>query len=459
MNFDDRQPGHPFGDDYRGHHNPTPQMQRAVRRQVGDLNRRLTDQSQRHRLIREMQRRCDGNHLLVRMSERRRDPAFSFLWATGEVLLHADWYDRDEIRRYLDGSGLVRVPPDCAALADRVVRVVRKESADRHADGRGHDTTPPKTPDELARGLRDLGAGAAPNYVVPLAPVGKGLDGPEPGTSPGDYATYPVPHGSGSVPIGVIDTGITPENRADGWLDNVPRGIDIDPLDVLPGGGDGRLDLQAGHGTFVAGAVQQVAPGADIRVYKAMDSDGRATDMQVACAMLRAVSDGCRILNLSFGCQTDDDVEPVAMAAAMDVIPSDVVIIAAAGNYGDTALVWPAAFPRVTSVAALTADLAPTTWSSRGTWVTMSTVGEGISSTYVPGQESPIIDPTPDTFGASAWAVWSGTSFAAPQVAGAVARMCMGDPAMTPAQAVQALAQAGVPVPEFGQAVAILPGL
>jgi hypothetical protein len=456
MNFDDAQPGHPFGDDYRGHHKPTPEMKRAVGRQVADLKRRLTDQSQRHRLIRELQRRCDGNHLLVRMSERPRDPDFAFLWATGEILVSAEWYDRDEIRRYVEERGLVRVPPDCAALAGRVVRLVRSDpTRPRHRPAGPDDDTP----DRLARDLRDLGADAAPNYIVPLAPVGKGLDGPEPGTTPGPFAGYPVPHGSGSVPVGIIDTGITPENRGDGWLALVPRGIDVDPLDVLPGGGDGRLDLQAGHGTFVAGALQQVAPGADIRVYKAMDSDGRATDMQVACAMLRAVSDGCRILNLSFGCQTDDDVEPVAMAAAIDAIPADVVMIAAAGNYGTTTKVWPAAFPRVTAVAGLTAGLTPADWSSRGDWVAMSTVGEGIGSTYVKGQESALVDPNPDTFGFNAWAIWSGTSFAAPQVAGAVARMCLEDPQLTPADAVQLLAQAGVPIPDFGQAVEILPGL
>jgi subtilisin family serine protease len=165
-------------------------------------------------------------------------------------------------------------------------------------------------------------------------------------------------------------------------------------------------------------------------VYRAIDSDGIGSEIEVADAMIRAVRDGAKIVNLSVGCQSQDDVPPIALQAALDVIAEiqqeegrEVIIVAAAGNFGDERPCWPAAFDQVVAVAAVDANLAPVAWSSRGSWVTCSTVGEGQRSTFVPGQEA-----TPDgqhlnQFGQDSWAVWSGTSFSAPQIAAQVARL------------------------------------
>jgi len=97
--------------------------------------------------------------------------------------------------------------------------------------------------------------------------------------------------------------------------------------------------------------------------------------------------------------------------------------------------------------------------SSRGFWVTCSTVGQGLRSTYVYGKESPLIDPgeteflPPDPF-----AVWSGTSFAAPQITGAIARLYQA-PGVTLRGALDELLQLAVPIPDFGRAVQILKGI
>jgi len=71
----------------------------------------------------------------------------------------------------------------------------------------------------------------------------------------------------------------------------------------------------------------------------------------------------------------------------------------------------------------------------------------------VPGQEA-----TPDgqhlnQFGQDSWAVWSGTSFSAPQIAGALARLHNGQPL---SQALDQLLATGQPVPDFGQALRVL---
>jgi Subtilase family len=71
--------------------------------------------------------------------------------------------------------------------------------------------------------------------------------------------------------------------------------------------------------------------------------------------------------------------------------------------------------------------LHPADWSSFGDWVTCSAVGVGIASTFVPGVEDES-NGTTQNFGPNAWAIWSGTSFSAPQIAGTVARLCQLNP-------------------------------
>ena len=180
-----------------------------------------------------------------------------------------------------------------------------------------------------------------------------------------------------------------------------------------------------------------------------MDSDGIGSDVTVACWMIQAVLDGNQIINLSLGCQTEDDFPPVAMRAALDSgsgrRAEDVLIVAAAGNYGDTRPCWPGAFRGVVSVAGLAPDMLPALWSSRGFWVTCSTIGQGLCSTFVDGTESPLItlSPVPPglphaavTFtGDPPWAYWSGTSFAAPQITGAVANLYPGPGSARPCAA------------------------
>jgi thermitase len=302
---------------------------------------------------------------------------------------------------------------------------------------------------------------AWPNYLSTLAAVSKGVGGPEPVAAP---PAAPPSTGNGSrVRVAVVDTGIPDQPRTDGWLTDVPRTADnVDELDVLPAGRDGLLDYQAGHGTFVAGVIQRVAPQAEIHMYRAADSDGFATDHDIAEAVLRAHDDGAQIINLSLGARTPDDQPPPATAAAVATVLGEsdnrTVFVAAAGNYGDQARVWPAALPGVEAVAGLTAYLTPTDWSSYGPKVRFSTVGEGIRSSYVTGIESPVFDPAPDEFGVDAWAFWSGTSFTAPQIAGAVARISY-ERGMEPRAAVDMLDEYGKPVEGFGKAMRILRGL
>ena len=78
-------------------------------------------------------------------------------------------------------------------------------------------------------------------------------------------------------------------------------------------------------------------------------------------------------------------------------------------------------------------------------------------STYVVGTESVAADSSPDTFGPDSWATWSGTSFAAPQIAGAVVQTMQANGSLTPKQALDSVLASAVPITDYGKAIIILP--
>ena len=452
-------PGHDAGDDLKA----------EVQRQVSELAQSRYEPAARHEMLRVLQaRRADGKPTpgIVQFDFLPVEIGFDIAFVRGELLITGRSYDgrggpaarpgRDRYAQgYLDALGLEAREVDCEELRGRVLRLT---------------SSPPLGPQELAdlaRTLRLRGFAASLAYLTPTAGIIK---------PPPSHAPHQPAHGTMArrsvqgkpVKVAIIDTGITAEKRTDGFLDTVPRPPrDIDPLHTFPlPAGDGYLDLEAGHGTYIAGLVQQVAPEADITVHRAVDSDGIASEVTVACEMIRAVKEGgAQILNLSLGCQTLDDTPPIAIAAALEIIGEweretgrEVLIVAAAGNYGDTRPCWPAAFRRVVSVGGLSPDLLPLPFSSHGFWVTCSTVGQGLTSTFVEGELSPLVSQAATVFGPDAWAVWSGTSFAAPQIAGALARLS-GDEGIPLREALRRLLAAGQDLPGFGRALQILPGI
>jgi hypothetical protein len=411
-------------------------------------------------------RRC-GDQARPQLEQRPRRDGTHSLVARGEVVLPGDEYEAGSVRHLLEGfnhhPGHGKRRPGA--------RVCLRNPA-----------AAPTDVDQVIDGCAAVKVAAWPNYLATMAAVGKGIGGPEPAPTPAPapdpdpVATQGASGPSAAAPAGpppatsaevdpiriaIIDTGIPEQTRTDGWLAIERTADNVDKLDALPAGPDGLLDYAAGHGAFVTGIVQRVAPRAEVRMYRAADTDGFATDHDIADAILRAHEDGAQIINLSLGIRTVDDTPPPATAEAVATVLGETgnatVIVASAGNYGDDAKVWPAALPGVEAVAGLTAYLTPAPWSSYGD-VRFSTVAEGIRSTYVTGVESPVFDPQPDDFGTDAWAIWSGTSFAAPQIAAAIARVAA-EEGIAPRDAADRLDEFGKPIAGYGKAVRILEGI
>jgi len=227
---------------------------------------------------------------------------------------------------------------------------------------------------------------------------------------------------------------VTPMSLTTGALPRINGHRDLPDVDIdlAPGmaaaPADHYLDPAAGHGTFVAGIIEQLAPGCTIKVRRVIRPLGDADEMVVAGAIHAVVDDVVAgtlgmplILSMSFGGQA---LKPPAYLreAVARAVAAGIPIIASAGNDGLCTPQYPAAFPGVIAVAALGPD-GPPPWTNYGDWVDACAPGTDLVSTFFDrfdGAFPTVNSYDPDRF--SGWARWSGTSFAAPVVVAAVAR-------------------------------------
>jgi subtilisin family serine protease/subtilase family serine protease len=233
---------------------------------------------------------------------------------------------------------------------------------------------------------------------------------------------WAISTGNAAVAVAVIDSGV--DYTHPDLAPNYAGGDDFVFLD-----GDPMDDH--GHGTHVAGTiaaaldnvtgspataegVSGVAPNARILAYKACRSDGTCDDFAIQQAIARAVADGARVINMSMG---ESEYSQSLNDAVQDAWNAGVVIVAGAGNDGTTAPFYPAAFDNVVAVAAFDEDHRRPSFSNYGSWVDISAPGNIIMSTYP--MAACASSSTPGDTGCYAWN--TGTSMAAPHVAGAAA--------------------------------------
>ncbi len=238
------------------------------------------------------------------------------------------------------------------------------------------------------------------------------------------------------VRVGVLDTRLYPNE----WLAGGYVAAASELLQV-PAARSSPLPASAGHATFIAGLILSRAPGAELVIRPVLNDQAIGKAWDVAKEMASFAGSGVDILNLSFGCYTDDGEPPLVLARAVSLLSAEILLVAAAGNNGDidelraqgkvsdaswtTGLtsktpVWPGAFDEVIAVGATDGDELAA-FSPRTPWVDLTAPGVGVESTYLTGQVKPASSPQGSPLTFSGFAYWDGTSFSAAAVSGAVA--------------------------------------
>jgi subtilisin family serine protease len=213
-----------------------------------------------------------------------------------------------------------------------------------------------------------------------------------------------------------------------------------------------------GHGTFVASlATGSVANGVGISGFggdakllaiQAIDADGYVTDVDEAAAIVYAVRHGAKIINLSVG---GSETSPIELRAIRWAFRHGVLIVAAAGNEHDQGnpIEYPAALLQPVgsrgrgglglSVGATSMDGTRAYFSNSGSYISLAAPGFNVFAAESADSDWPRAQLPWTSPGYYGWA--SGTSFAAPEVAGVAALVWGVNPRLTVRQVAQVLEQ------------------
>lgn len=333
-------------------------------------------------------------------------PNISFLGGPGRwvlfrparVVVTEEALDDRRVRAAVDEAGADRCDEPDAEVAKTLGLALLLAPEDRQV--------------ELVREINRIVPCAASldNVLLPGPQRIHGDDAPVPAGDPQDITG--AGDAGGGLKVLVLDTGFVPATAPSLGVQMASADAEIADEDQ-----DGRRDPAAGHGTHIAGIVARWAPGATIVSRRVLKSPvGDASDLEVAGALLN--HGGANIINCSFGAGTLDDQAPLVIAQALAALPAATVVVAAAGNSGLSRPDWPAAFERVIAVGAVGKPQGTSAWlqtdfSNHGAWVDMCAPGVAIVSTFLNRPQE----------GFNGFASWTGTSMAAPAVAGTIAAL------------------------------------
>ncbi len=260
-------------------------------------------------------------------------------------------------------------------------------------------------------------------------------------TGPVVRGKYPLRASGTAFKVAVLDTGLWPDhpdagNIVPGW-DCYSNDADVTPLDGPLSDYTLTQIATTSHGTDVAGLVGATVgngigsfgSGYDTQVvvYKVSGMDAKGLllipDSVIITAIERAADEGCKVINMSFAGSDDS-------SAVRDAINyahlRGCILVAAGGNNHTSPLEYPAGWPNVVGVGALTKTLSGTSveragFSNFGTGLDLTAPGDLIWGLTHPGYGE----------NTSGYDMWSGTSMASPIVAGGLAVLWRAVPQLT----------------------------
>jgi|1185.fasta_scaffold28476_1 hypothetical protein len=258
------------------------------------------------------------------------------------------------------------------------------------------------------------------------------------------YIEHPVLHARGGV-ASTRGQYLASNGR---WTPEPRDGLDLSPT-------DGLVDAIAGHGTFIAGVVATGCARANMTIVGHRHIDLTATtELAVARSIFAHASVGTTgtrgsglVISCGYAFATQGCVPSVAFEAALSYLATvnpGAVLVAPAGNEAVDAPQWPAAFrsvgySNVVGVGSLSrCGTKIASFSNRGDWVDCFAIGEDVVSTHITTARPMAAEERPETRQLfTGWSEWSGTSFAAPKVAAAIAAAVR--PGVSPRDAADAL--------------------
>ncbi|MEV5386321.1 S8 family peptidase [Streptomyces sp. NPDC052721] len=251
------------------------------------------------------------------------------------------------------------------------------------------------------------------------------------------------------VKVAVIDTGVDQTHPDLAGVEVAEKDFSGSgsPLDRV-GHGTHVASTIAGSGAKSAGKYKGVAPKAKILDAKVFDDAGMTSDSSVIAAMQWASDEGARVANMSLGGGDSAEIDPVEEAVDSLSKSSGILFVVSAGNNGPApgSIGSPGSAAAALTVGAVDRedDIAP--FSSVGPTADGSLkpdiTAPGVNIVAAKAAEGHLGTPAGDGYVAM-----SGTSMAAPHVAGAAAILAQEHPDWTGEQIKQALTASAVPHP------------
>ncbi|MBM7786182.1 S8 family serine peptidase [Tenggerimyces flavus] len=251
------------------------------------------------------------------------------------------------------------------------------------------------------------------------------------------------------VKVAVLDTGVD-----DTHGDLAGKVVEARNFTTSPdtkdrfGHGTHVASTVAGTGAASGGSRKGVAPGAQLLAGKVLDDSGYGSDSEVIAGMQWAARAGAKVINMSLGGDPTDGTDLLSLSLNELTAETGALFVVSAGNSGQSGgytVGSPGSASSALTVGAVARDETLAPFSSRGPRVGDFAIkpditGPGVGIVAARAAGTSLGTPVDDHYTAA-----SGTSMAAPHVAGAAAILAQQHPTWTAVQLKNALASTAKP--------------